>query len=136
VIGDSLRYKLRKGDNDLMKPDPGLAIDNEAFKTTEHAVFSKVFLTHNNGEAELKENDMIYLISSFVKVSSPHNLLRKIKAENAVDLELSKEHQVELRRQMWTTEVNLKYWFDRWEAFCIEYVFGDDDGTENVVFSE
>jgi hypothetical protein len=32
--------------------------------------------------------------------------------------------------------VNLKDWFDRWEAFCIEYGFGDDDGTGHVVFSE
>jgi hypothetical protein len=32
--------------------------------------------------------------------------------------------------------VNLKDWFERWEAFCIEYGFGDDDGTVHVVFSE
>jgi hypothetical protein len=32
--------------------------------------------------------------------------------------------------------VNLKDWCDRWEAFCIEYRFGDDDGTGHVVFSE
>jgi hypothetical protein len=37
---------------------------------------------------------------------------------------------------MWTTEVNLKDLFDRWEAFCIEYRFGDDDGTDHVVLSE
>jgi hypothetical protein len=37
---------------------------------------------------------------------------------------------------MWTTEVNLKDLFDRWEAFCIEYGFGDDDGTGQVVFPE
>jgi hypothetical protein len=136
VIGDSLCHKLRKGDTELMKTGPSLAIGDEAFKTIEHAVLSKVFLTQNNGEADLKENDTISLISSLRKVSSPHNLWRKIKAENAVDLELSKEQQVELRRQMWTTEVNLKEWFDRWEVFCIEYGFGDDDCTCHVVFSE
>jgi hypothetical protein len=38
---------------------------------------------------------------------------------------------------MRTTEVNLKDWFDRWEAFFIEYGFcDDDDGTGHVVFSE
>jgi hypothetical protein len=37
---------------------------------------------------------------------------------------------------MWTTEVSLKDLFDRLEAFCIEYGFGDDDGTGHVVFSE
>jgi hypothetical protein len=136
VIGDSLRHKLRKGDKELMKPGPSLAIGDEEFKTIEHAVLSKVFLTQNNGEAELKENYMISSISSLGKVSSPHNLCRKIKADNAVDLELSKEQQVELRRQMWTTEVNLKDWFDRWGAFYIEYGFGDDYGTGHVVFSE
>jgi hypothetical protein len=38
--------------------------------------------------------------------------------------------------QMWTTEVILKDWFDRWEAFYIVYGFDDDDGTGHVVFSE
>jgi hypothetical protein len=66
---------------------------------------------------------MISLISSLGKVSSPHNLWRKIKAENAVDLELSKEQQVELKRQMWNTEVNLKDWFDRLEAFLLSMDF-------------
>jgi hypothetical protein len=74
VIGDSLHHKLRKGDKELMKPGPSLAIGNEAFKTIEHAVLSKVFLTQKNGEAELKENDMISFISSLGKVSSPRNL--------------------------------------------------------------
>jgi hypothetical protein len=136
VIGDSLSHKLRKGDIELIKPGPSLAIGDYAFKTIEHDVLFKVFLAQKNGEAELKENDMIYFISSLRKVSSSRNLRRKIKAENAVDLELSKEQQVELRRKMWTTEVNLKDWFDRWEEFCIEYRFGDDDGTGDVVFSE
>jgi hypothetical protein len=95
-----------------------------------------VFLTQKNGKAELKENDIISFISNLGKISSPCNLWRRIKAENAVDLELSKEQHVEIRSQMWTTEVNLKDWFDRWEAFCIEYGFGDDNGTGHVVFSE
>jgi hypothetical protein len=136
VIGDSLRHKLRKGEKKLMKTGPSLAIGNETFKTIEYAVLSKVFLTQKNGEAEPKENDMISFISSLGKVSSPRNLWRKIKAENAVDLKLSKEQQVEPRRQMWTTEVNLKDWFERWEDFFIEYGFGDDDSTGHVVFSE
>jgi hypothetical protein len=100
-----------------MKPGPSLAIGDEAFKNTiEHAVLSKVFVTQKNSETELKDNDMISFISSLGNVSSPRNLRRKTKAENAVDLELSKEQKVELRRQMWTTEVNLKDWCDRWEA--------------------
>jgi hypothetical protein len=74
VIGDSFRHKLRKGDTELMTPGPSLAIGDEAFKTLAHAVLSKVFLTQKNGEAELKENDMISFISSIRKVSSPRNL--------------------------------------------------------------
>jgi hypothetical protein len=80
VIGDSLHHKLRKGSRELMKPCHGLSIDNKALKTIEHAVLSKVFLTQNNGEAELKENAMISFISSIGKVSIPHNLRRKIKS--------------------------------------------------------
>jgi hypothetical protein len=80
VIGDSLRHKLCKGDKKLTKPGPSLAIGDEAFKTIEHAVLSKVFLTQKNGEEEIKENDMISFMSSLGKVSSPRNLRRKIKA--------------------------------------------------------
>jgi hypothetical protein len=32
--------------------------------------------------------------------------------------------------------VKLKDWFERWGEFCIEYAFGDDDGTDHVFFSE
>jgi hypothetical protein len=78
AIGDSLCHDLRKGKKDLMKPGPGLAIGNEAFKTIEHVVLSKVFLTQKNGEAELKENDMISFISSLGKVSIPRNLCRNM----------------------------------------------------------
>jgi hypothetical protein len=80
VIGDALRHKLCKGHNELMKPGHGLTIGNESFKTIEHAVLSKVFLTQKNGEAELKENDMISFISSHGKVSNPRNQWRNIKA--------------------------------------------------------
>jgi hypothetical protein len=68
VICDSLRHKLRKGNKELMKPGPSLTIGDEAFNTIEHDVLSKVFLTQKNGEAELKENDMISFISSPRKV--------------------------------------------------------------------
>jgi hypothetical protein len=81
-----------------MKPGPSLTIGDKAFKTIEHAVFSEVFLTQKNGEAELKENERMSFISSLRKVPSPRNLWRKIKADNAVDLELSKEQQVELKK--------------------------------------
>jgi hypothetical protein len=102
----SLRHNLCKGGRKLQKPGPAL-------KTIGHAVLSKVLLSQKNGEDELKEN------SNLGKVSIHHNLWRKIKAENAVDLKLSKKQQVELMRKMWTTEVDLKYYFDRRGAFCI-----------------
>jgi hypothetical protein len=49
-------------------------------------------------------------------------------------LELSKEQQVELRRQI--TVRNLELWYASWESFCIEYGFGIDDGTGHVKFTE
>jgi hypothetical protein len=108
VIGDYLRLKLRKCDKELTKSSTGLTIGNESFKTIKHAFLSKVFLTQKNSEEELKKNGTISFISSLGKVSCPNNLWRKINAENAVDLELSTEQRVELRRQMLTTEVNHK----------------------------
>jgi hypothetical protein len=108
----------------------------------EHAVLLKVTLTQLNDGAELKENDIIAMISNLVKenarqiISSPRNLWRKIKAANAVVRELSKEQQVELWRQMWTTVHNLELWYDSWESFYIEYGFGIDDGTGHVKYTE
>jgi hypothetical protein len=63
-------------------------------------------------------------------------LWRKIKAANAVVLEISKEQQVELRHQMWMTVRNLELWYDSWESFCTEYGFVIDDGTGHVKFKE
>jgi hypothetical protein len=119
-----------------------MAIGAEAYATIEHAVLSKVALTQLNGGAELKENDIIAMLSNLVeenarqRISSPQNLWRKIKAANAVVLELSKEQQVELRRQMWMPARNLELWYDSWESFCVEYCFGIDDGTGHVKFTE
>jgi hypothetical protein len=79
VIGNSFCHKLHKGNKELMNPGYGLAIGNKAFKTIEHAVLFKVFLNQKNGEAELKENDMISFISSLGNLSSPHNLWRKTR---------------------------------------------------------
>jgi hypothetical protein len=110
-----------------------MAIGAEAYATIDHDVLSKVALTQLNGGAELKENDIIAMISNLAKgnarqrISSPRNLWRKIKATNAVVLELSKEQQVELRHQMWMTVRNLELWYDICESFCIEYGVGIDD---------
>jgi hypothetical protein len=142
VKPDTIRLMLRESRTDLHLPGPGMAIGAEAYATIEHAFLSKVALTQLNGGAELKENDIIAMISNLVeenarqRISSPQNLWRKIKAANAVVLELSKEQQVELRRQMWMTARNLELWYDSWESFCVEYCFGIDDGTDHVKFTE
>jgi hypothetical protein len=52
-----------------------------------------------------------------------------------VILELSKEQQSELRRQMSTTVKKLDDWYDRWQRFCLEFAFGDSDGKGGIVFS-
>jgi hypothetical protein len=90
-----------------------------------------------NGDAELKENDLVScIINLSTRITSPRNLWRKLKAENAICLELSREVQVVLRRQMWTTTTNLGDWYDHFESFCIEYGFGDDGGGGKVVFTD
>jgi hypothetical protein len=118
---------LRESRTDLHLPRPDMVIGAEVYATIEHAVLSKVALTQLNGGADLKENDIITMISSLVRdnarqiISSPRNLWRKIKAANAVVSELSKElfkeQQVELWRQMWMTVRNLELWHDSWESF-------------------
>jgi hypothetical protein len=65
-----------------MKPGPSLAIGDGAFKNIEHAVLSKVFLTQKNGEAELKDNDMISFISS---------LRESVKSSQLVEKDQSRE---------------------------------------------
>jgi hypothetical protein len=70
------------------------------------------------------------------RISRPRNLWRKIKAANAVVLELSKEQQVKLRHKIWMTVHNIELWYDSWESFCIGYGFGIDDVTGRVKFTE
>jgi hypothetical protein len=90
-----------------------------------------------NGDAELKENDLVSCISNLGKgIKIPSNLWRKLKADNAICLELAREVQVELRRQMWTPEMNLRDWYNHFESFCIEYGFGGDGGDGKVVFTD
>jgi hypothetical protein len=37
---------------------------------------------------------------------------------------------------MWTTVKNLDEWYDRWQRFCLEFGFADDDGQGGITFSE
>jgi hypothetical protein len=128
---------IRRGYTKLQRPGPTCAIGDYSFATIQHAVFSKFCLTYTNGDAEIKENDLVSCISNLGKIiTSPHNLWRKFKADNTICLELSREVQVELRRQMWTTATNLGDWYNHFESFCIEYGFGDDGGDGKVVFTD
>jgi hypothetical protein len=137
VLGDTLRHMMCRGDTELQRPGPTCAIGDDAFATIQHAVLSNICLTQMNGDAELKENDLVRCIRNLgTRITSPRNLWRKIKAENATCLELSREVQVDLRRQMWTTATNLGEWYDQFESFCIEYSFGDDGGGGKVVFTD
>jgi hypothetical protein len=74
--------------------------------------------------------------STVMNIPRPRHLWRKIKTQNSVILELSKEQQSELRRQMWTTVKNLDKWYDRWQSFCLEFGFADDDGQGGITFPE
>jgi hypothetical protein len=122
---------MRRGDTELQRPGPTCAIGDDAFANIQHAVLSKICLTHMNGDAELKENDLVSCIRNLGK-----RVWRKLKAENAICLELSREVQVKLRRQMWTTATNLGDWYDHFESLCIEYGFGNDGGGGKVVFTD
>jgi hypothetical protein len=74
--------------------------------------------------------------STAMNIPSPRHLWCKIKTHNSVILELSKEQQRELRRQMWTTVKNLDEWYDRWQSFCLEFRFADDDVQGRITFLE
>jgi hypothetical protein len=48
----------------------------------------------------------------------------------AAIFQLSKEALVELRRQLWTTDANISFWFDAWEKFALAYGFATEkDGS-------
>jgi hypothetical protein len=137
VLGDTLRHVMRRGDTELQWPGPTCAIGDDAFATIQNAVLSNICLTQMNGDAELKENVLASCIRNLGNIiTSLRNLWRKLKAENDICLELSREVQVELWRQMWTTATNLGDWHDHFESFCIEYGFGDDCGCGKVVFTD
>jgi hypothetical protein len=87
-----------------------------------------------NGDAELKEKDLVSCIINLgTIITSPRNLWRKLNAENVICLKLSREVQVELLHQMWTTATNLGDWYDHFESLCIEYGFGDDGGVGMLI---
>jgi hypothetical protein len=107
---------MRRGDTELQRSGPTCAIGDDAFSMIHHAVLSKICLTQMNGDAELKENDLVSCIRNLgTRITGPRNLWRKLKAENAICLELSREVQVELRRQIWTTATNLGDLYDHFE---------------------
>jgi hypothetical protein len=37
---------------------------------------------------------------------------------------------------MWTTVKNIDEWYDRWQNFCLEFGFADDDGQGGITFPE
>jgi hypothetical protein len=108
----------------------------------ERAILSNINLCQRKGDTELKEAAIVATVESLLKgptvmnIPRPRHLWRKIKTQNYVILELSKEQQSELRRQMWTTVKNIDEWYDRWQSFCLEFGFADDDGQGGITFSE
>jgi hypothetical protein len=108
VGNDTLHHMKRRCDTVLQRPGPTCTIGDDAFAMIQHAVLSNMCLTHMNGDAELKENDLFSCIRNLgTIITSPRNLWHKLKAENDICLELSREVKVELRRQLWITVMNL-----------------------------
>jgi hypothetical protein len=66
---------MRRGDTELQRPGPTCVIGDDAFSTIQHTVLSKIFLTQMNGDAELKENDLVSCIRNLgTRIRSPRNL--------------------------------------------------------------
>ncbi len=67
-------------------------------------------------------------------------LLYKLRKADAGLLDLSKEEVVEMRRQIWTTYINLNDWFDSWERFLVSHGFAaeitDESGTKEIIFTD
>jgi hypothetical protein len=142
IKADTVRKMIRYGKVCLQSPGPGMAMGDEAHSCMEHAISSNINLCQRNGDTELKEATIVAMIealllgSTVLNIPRPRHLWRKIETQYYVILELSKEQQSELRRQMWTTVNNLDEWYDRWKSFCLEFGFADDDGQGGKTFSE
>jgi hypothetical protein len=142
VKGETIRKMIKNGDILLQAPGPTMAMGDEAYSCTEHAILSNTNLCQRNGDTDLKEATIVAIIEALLKgnttpnIPQPRYLWRKVTLRNSVILELSKEHHIELRHQMWTTVKNLDEWYDRWKRFFLEFAFGDSDGKGGIVFSE
>jgi hypothetical protein len=113
VKADTVCKIILNGNVCLQSPVPGMAMGDEAHSCMEHVILSNINLCQRNGDIELKEATIVAMIAALSKGSTvmniprPSHLWRKIKTQNSVILELSKEQQSELRRQMWTTVNNI-----------------------------
>jgi hypothetical protein len=142
VKADTVCKMIRNGNVFLQSPGPGMAMGDEAHSCMEHAILSDIIFCQRNGDTELKKATIVVMIEALLKGSTvmniprPRRLWQKIKTQNSVILELSKEQQSEFRRQMWTTVKNIDECYDRWQSFCLEFGFADDDGQGGITFSE
>jgi hypothetical protein len=114
---------IRNGDIVLQAPGPTMDMGDKAYHCMGHAILSNINLCQRNGDTELKEASIVAMIEAFLKgnttptIPRPIYLWPKVKSRNSVILELSKEQQSELRRQMWMAVKNLDEWYDRWQRF-------------------
>jgi hypothetical protein len=142
VKADTVHKMIRNGNVCLQSPGPGMAMGDNAHSCMEHAILSNINLCQRNGDTGLKAATIVAMIeyllkwSTFMNIPRPCHLWRKIKTQNSVILELRKEHQSQLGRQIWTTVKNLDEWYDRWQSFCLEFGFSDDDGQGGITFLE
>jgi hypothetical protein len=109
VKAETVLKMIRNDNVCLQSPGPGMAMGDKAHSCMEHAILSNINLCQRNGNTELKEATILVMIEALLKgptvmnIPRPRHLWRKINTQNSVILELSKEQQSELQRQMWKT---------------------------------
>jgi broad specificity polyphosphatase/5'/3'-nucleotidase SurE len=74
-----------------------MAMGDDTHSCMEHAILSNINLCQSNGDTELKEATIAAMIEALLKGSTvmslprPRHICRKIKTQNSVVIELSKE---------------------------------------------
>ena len=63
-------------------------------------------------------------------------LLNHVIHDTAIDINADKLNCAEDCCVRWTTEDNLKLWFDTWEKFIVKYGFATINTNGEIVFTE
>ena len=107
-------------------------INDEQFEALSVAFVSCIALTQSSKEPELTSVKLKEMLSKLLPEDMNMNidsLYDRLRSHNAGVLDSNDEYNVEVRRQLWATDYNLKTWHESWEKFLVAIGLGSCSRT-------